>query len=572
MKKAMLVLLAAVLVTAGVGLATCSVDGFEGLSAAAPDVPVGDPGTGTDLGTVEIPGEVSFPAGSVEGTVSFAVPFEAAQGSGAAQSVSGAGLADIKSVGRGVRNIYQLIAVDDSVPDAVSGFDEIRTSGALSADIVKGHTYHFLVLGGHVEKADPVGPGNQPTLLVSGYVSKTMSTEAGSSRFSLTMTPLVVDAAFVKNGASGEVRQSGRLAKTVGLDEKTGYTFRVVLGSDEAGVLGPDDALRTATGNGITPLVQAEAGVKGGAGYWGDLSLLSNAAQFNDEALADYNDANRTDLSKPHTTRGTAEYMLTTPPTGAATTASFKMEYAPFGLADAAWADSGSAKPVWVIRNGLNGNPQDANTDFAAYNGITDTGKNPNGALNVAVVNPTAARGAGLYEGNNPAPVEGVDTSGEGGLVNALDALNDKGDAAKYGDYTVRLDTAPDDLAPITLGGGDYADIKDIDLVIEGPTDAPIKLPPESGLFPPVPDSGVTVEYGDGVTTVDPFTVTYKTNNGSEDVHHTDTVAFPATSVGSLPSDPAWAGHDFTGWKDGGGAEFTDQTTVSADIEVYAQW
>ncbi|MDR3324532.1 MAG: leucine-rich repeat domain-containing protein, partial [Spirochaetaceae bacterium] len=394
------------------------------------------------------------------------------------------GLADVKSTQRGVRNVYQLIAVDESNPGAVWRFAETRVSGDLSADILKGHTYHFLFLGGHLEDAEaPVGPGNQPTLLVSGYLSKTMSAEAGASRFSLAMTPLVVDAAFVKNGAGGAAtRQSGRLAKTVGLDEKTSYTFRVVLGGDEAGALGPDDALRAAKGNGVKPLIDAEAGVKGGATYWGDLSLLSNAASFNGDEIKDYNDANRTDSSKPHTTRGTAEYMLTTPQAGTATTASFKMEYAPFGLADDAWAGD---KPVWVIRNGLNDNP-------LGPQGWTTA--SPGGALSVAVLDPTAARGPGLYEGNNPAPVEGVDAASADGLTNALTFLDANGDKARYGSYTIMLSAQPAGLLLPPIAVGD-----DVELVIDG-TGAAIILPPPDDLFTPAG----AVSYGNGITIGEP--------------------------------------------------------------------
>jgi hypothetical protein len=170
------------LVAAALALAACIVNSFDDASAtvAAPE------GTGITDG---LGGEINFPADSELGTVRFVIPAEGSA-SGAARSVSGAGLSDVKSVGRGVRNIYQLIAVDESNPNAVWGFDEIRSSGTLSVGVLKGHTYHFLFLAGHAD-------GAGLTLLASGYLSKTMSAEAGSSRFSLLLTPLVVDAAFV---------------------------------------------------------------------------------------------------------------------------------------------------------------------------------------------------------------------------------------------------------------------------------------------------------------------------------------------------------------------------------------
>jgi hypothetical protein len=328
-----------------------------------------------------------------------------------------------------------------------------------------------------------------------------MTTEAGSSRFSLLMTPLVVDAAFVKNGAGGEARQVGRLAKTVGLDANASYTFRVILGSDEAGVLAPDDALRAASGNGIAPLVEAEAG----ASSWGDLSLVSNAAWFGAAELEDWNDANKAGADKPHTTRGTAEYMLPTLAAGEEATAHFKMEYAPFGLADnASWtAAPGNAAPVWTIRNGLNDDPQTDATDFAHY-GLVGTA-NANGALSVAVVNPAAALGAGLYEDGNPWPALSFTTPAAGDLEAALNYLDDAGTAGKYGAYTIRLSVDPTlpvyPGAKITLGGipsaNSYAAIKQTRIIIEGTTGAAVIMPLTTALWTQL--DGNTVSNGSGI-------------------------------------------------------------------------
>jgi uncharacterized repeat protein (TIGR02543 family) len=52
-------------------------------------------------------------------------------------------------------------------------------------------------------------------------------------------------------------------------------------------------------------------------------------------------------------------------------------------------------------------------------------------------------------------------------------------------------------------------------------------------------------------------------------------VTSPATTVGTLPTNPIWAGHTFTRWNtraDGGGSAFGAATTVTASITVYAQW
>jgi uncharacterized protein YjdB len=435
----------------------------EGGAAAAPGK-----GSGTD-----ITGEVGFDEDGT-GVVTFTVPWAAS-----ARSLAGADTDIIKSTGRGIRNIYQLIAVDDSDPGTVWGFTEARGSGALKVNILKGHTYHFLFLGGHLERdwavnnGVPATPGTgngleadgtiaykfPPTLLASGYLKATMSLETSANMLSLIMTPLVVDTAFVKN-PGGEARYSGRMAKTVGLDENTGYTFRVTLGGKEDGVVATDVALKAASENGLAPLVNAEAGVKGGVAYWGDLSLLSNTAWFDTAPLGDYHDTNKTpDSTGTHTARktGVAEYLFITPGANSATVgAYFKMEYAPFGLPDSAWGVNGGVKPVWVIRNGLNDLKQDAFTDFAAWTegassniplhwiGNYDTPPtagavndaytsnldglwyvwdgskweeltwtavaNINGALSVGVVNPNASPHPwGIFEDNNPWPIAGTE-------------------------------------------------------------------------------------------------------------------------------------------------------------------
>jgi hypothetical protein len=214
---------------------TCNINSMPGYidetdRTGNPSTPSTGSGTGGgDSETPEPPinGEVSFPGGGEGGAITFAITWEGSADSGAGgdRSVAGTTMGDIKaSPARGVRNVYQLIAVDDTAPDAVWRFDPVRNGvGDLNVEIVRGHTYHFLFLGGHVPDRDaPVGAGNVPTLLASGYLNARMSTETSANTLSLTMVPLVADTAFVRNGAStgsatgSELRQVGRLAKTVG--------------------------------------------------------------------------------------------------------------------------------------------------------------------------------------------------------------------------------------------------------------------------------------------------------------------------------------------------------------------
>jgi uncharacterized repeat protein (TIGR02543 family) len=70
-------------------------------------------------------------------------------------------------------------------------------------------------------------------------------------------------------------------------------------------------------------------------------------------------------------------------------------------------------------------------------------------------------------------------------------------------------------------------------------------------------------------------TVTFMRNDGTETVHTTKSVTYPATTVGTLPASPTRSGYTFGGWNtqaDGLGTAFIGSTPVTADITVYAKW
>jgi len=96
-------------------------------------------------------------------------------------------------------------------------------------------------------------------------------------------------------------------------------------------------------------------------------------------------------------------------------------------------------------------------------------------------------------------------------------------------------------------------------------------------------DITVNVSYSDSsdtftVTVKTPitYTVTFNTNGGISEVDPlTITVTQPATTVGSLPTDPTKTGYHLSSWNtkaNGSGDSFTADTTVESDITVYAQW
>jgi uncharacterized repeat protein (TIGR02543 family) len=71
------------------------------------------------------------------------------------------------------------------------------------------------------------------------------------------------------------------------------------------------------------------------------------------------------------------------------------------------------------------------------------------------------------------------------------------------------------------------------------------------------------------------YKVSFHLNDGTGDLLIIWQVNSPATTVGTLPVSPSRDAYTFTGWNtqaDGGGMAFTENTPVTGDISVYAQW
>jgi hypothetical protein len=287
----------------------------------------------------------------------------------------------------------------------------------------------------------------------------------------------------------------------VGLDAGKAYRLRYTIGNADEGVVSKaSDILKKATGNGLTPLKEAEGGTTSGTfDFWGDLTLRSNSAVFastsGTSTLSDFSDKRTKTASANNTTTGEAEYIIANVGNiGTMGKAYFKMEYVPFGkLEGSAWTANSAdfhtgvnptALPVWVIRNGLN--DMDGAIDFAVV---------PAGGVE--------AQDWGIYEDNNPIPIAvGMTGTSENDMTTALSALNAKGATAGYGTYTVKLEVEPSYPKLITLGGAAsgvppnaYPNIKSEHLVIDGPA-AGIKLPKVEKLW--TPGSNV-VSYGPNV-------------------------------------------------------------------------
>lgn len=72
------------------------------------------------------------------------------------------------------------------------------------------------------------------------------------------------------------------------------------------------------------------------------------------------------------------------------------------------------------------------------------------------------------------------------------------------------------------------------------------------------------------------YFVTFEENGGDTKASPSQIgVVLPNTQISSLPQPPRYSNHDFIGWNtraDGSGANFTQETKITASITVYAQW
>ena len=72
------------------------------------------------------------------------------------------------------------------------------------------------------------------------------------------------------------------------------------------------------------------------------------------------------------------------------------------------------------------------------------------------------------------------------------------------------------------------------------------------------------------------YVVTFNSGNASVSAYPSEKqVIYPATTVGSLPSDPVRSGYVFGGWytsPNGAGALFSENTEVTSNLTVYAKW
>jgi hypothetical protein len=328
----------------------------------------------------------------------------------------------------GIRNIINLVVVD-AVTGAIANCQEVRKENEadLNATLVVtgltyGKTYKFLMLTGHKERnyAAEGSTGNYvyyadkpPTLLAAGYTSQSVSR---GQKIPITLYPVVVDTTFT--------------------DETT----------TEDAVLGDILPLEAGGSWGIAWEVTGLQALKAAApgGIFKEARTIVRGEDINDAQWASISPLpDVTEQGVMEITHDVSTYTVMNR-LGKQNSASFNVDYVPFQ--DFTWENY--TAPEWIIRNGINDEPQDANTSFASGVswGTDPAEKNGNGAVNFT------ANSGSIYVSNT-----GNDSTGDGSRVNPFAALT-KAYTAALDSPAIRTITVLSDLdagnSPMTLDGG----------------------------------------------------------------------------------------------------------------------
>jgi hypothetical protein len=295
-------------------------------------------------------------------------------------------------------NYYMLIAVDDA--DKTNVYDYIparfyspeENDPSLKIELIRQHTYHFLLLGGYVDVRMLPDPANslRPVLLASGYRKYTVIDSVVD--FDIKMVPLLVDLTFKQESVAHPLDTgTSNTSPFVLLDAGKDTTVSVALGSyADSGVVYGDGLwpLKLAqnevrdVSNSLWDMFAEGASINGklsDAQYSGvlyntigtitddprstvldnvlfalDKSVTANVAQIDDtQNIAPLNSSTGEIAGTASTygrTSGKPQYII--PPVGndEASLFNFNLEYVPFGLGREL-LESVGATPVWFIKN-----------------------------------------------------------------------------------------------------------------------------------------------------------------------------------------------------------------------------
>ncbi|MDR2743319.1 MAG: exo-alpha-sialidase, partial [Treponema sp.] len=360
---------------------------------------------------------------------------------GSARSVAGPDSAQIKG---NIRNFMQLIVVDDTGNIVAYAEDrrlnEEDTEGVLSINsIAFGQNYRFLLLMGHWEHEnynyyDGTNDFRPPTLLAAGLKTQQVF---GSETITVVMWPIVVDTVFSANDRN----------LTVAPVITNGNPVAVTLYPIDWDVLWTIN--RGATGNGFTDLI-------------GRTTPLSNP------------DAS---LTGKIITQPIGTYTSGFTKIGTVGSVNFKLEYKPFTTDAWSTVNNNNIKsdffnlieggPVWIIRNGVNDEPQNESTNFTRFG--NEVNYNGNGAVRFVIAPKTPDDGSeleisnGVFVGPSTSTTPDITftTDGYEDSAEVYYAVVEKGHTPDYSDYkplgedntveegdhreTIELDTANGD-------------------------------------------------------------------------------------------------------------------------------
>jgi hypothetical protein len=327
------------------------------------------------------PGEVvgsgleTAPETSTDLDTPFIVTFTIGQ-DGIARNVAGLDANRIYAGAEGIRNFVQLVAVDQNAK-TIAGFAEDRktTSSDTQFSLTLQHmtqnkTYAFLLLMGYWKWTEADGYDNTkpPTLLAAGLAKDQTLNGAGVVTVKIIMYPLVVDTKFQ--------RVSDDLIIEPQKDQGKPQPAYIPPGTWKA--IWTLQRAATGTDGFATALIPAQKIIDSGAG---DALWIKNR-----KIILGGNPVS----SGPGSTTTCFDYDIPPVNTGSGSgSVNFNLEYVPFNLAPEKWSGveslyftnlSATGGPVWIIRNGVNDEVPDGDTDFSNI-GKAGSSANGNGAV-----------------------------------------------------------------------------------------------------------------------------------------------------------------------------------------------
>ncbi|MDR1108119.1 MAG: hypothetical protein LBL19_03700 [Spirochaetaceae bacterium] len=381
-----------------------------------------------------------------DGSLGFTVTLAVGE-NGEARSILGGVTGYLAAWNTYIINIGQLVVVDKSSGKIIYCAKQERTAdndGGMNfniEDIPFGAEYIFMLLMGHKERTNYAATTGYtysykaPTLLLAGTATKQIN---GPEKVSIEMWPLVVDTKFVANEGNAsteltvEPETAGNNPGVVLIPPTTTKViWNVVQGTNkvngfknlfEANKLFPGD-------DGNFKMVTAGRTIVKGPGI---NSGNAHRVEMNTNSLA-LAAANAQLTNVGTVSLDISDYTKGTEPLkriGREGSVNFELDYVPFGpdLWTAKYKNDFQSNPIpeWIIRNGINSEPQDSKTIFVVPSAAKDTtsltwgsgGANGNGAIRFKPTNGTGDD-PGNGSGDNPATGGG----GSGSVIPGLGAL-----------------------------------------------------------------------------------------------------------------------------------------------------